>query len=539
MAPSTLDLFMLTFNCAKNLVNVAVFSSHLQAALSQNATGLPDLVVFSLQEVAPLSYSFIGSYFLNPFYSRFEEALNLAAVKLLTSTDREDDPGFSAQTGGSQGEGRATYPYTLVRAKNVGMTAIMLFSKTPSAIHHIEEAECGFGAADMGNKGAVGLRVTWTPGAGAVGPSGEQKTTELTFVATHLAAMEWNLKKRNANWRAIASSLTFANPRRLLPGVFPTGQSLPTPDRTGGNRPPPPKTDSADSSEAEEEEGAPLLPVHRASGDLSPIEPMHPDFPDLTATHHAALHDMSLFKPTSHLFIGGDLNYRISSTTPPPLAIFPSFDPDSDNHYPAFLERDQLTEERKANRTFHGLSEAPVRFGPTYKFNILNDASGAANEAAVRRGATINGVEEVPWKFASHRWPGWCDRILYLDVPGWVRPEGPDSNAPKMEILAYDGLPVMRSSDHRPVFLRAQVPLIEPDAMRPPQSFNTLEEQTDPRAVLPIPIDVHAWERRAAARRREIMVGWTAFFWSTRQGAVVMATFLLVGVSAWWVYKMW
>src|SRR6478752_7562276 len=44
MAPSTLDLFLLTFNCAKNLIDVGVFSTHLQAALSQNASGLPDLV---------------------------------------------------------------------------------------------------------------------------------------------------------------------------------------------------------------------------------------------------------------------------------------------------------------------------------------------------------------------------------------------------------------------------------------------------------------------------------------------------------------
>lgn len=44
MAPSTLDLFILTFNCAKNLINVGVFASHLHSALSQNATGLPDLI---------------------------------------------------------------------------------------------------------------------------------------------------------------------------------------------------------------------------------------------------------------------------------------------------------------------------------------------------------------------------------------------------------------------------------------------------------------------------------------------------------------
>lgn len=47
MGPSTVDLLMLTFNCAQNLINVVVFANHLQAALNQNATGLglPDLVV--------------------------------------------------------------------------------------------------------------------------------------------------------------------------------------------------------------------------------------------------------------------------------------------------------------------------------------------------------------------------------------------------------------------------------------------------------------------------------------------------------------
>ena len=45
MAPSTLDLLFITFNCAKNLVNPAIFAGHLHGALSQNSTALPDLVV--------------------------------------------------------------------------------------------------------------------------------------------------------------------------------------------------------------------------------------------------------------------------------------------------------------------------------------------------------------------------------------------------------------------------------------------------------------------------------------------------------------
>jgi hypothetical protein len=54
MAPSTLDLFILTFNCAKNFVNPPVFAAHLHGALSQNATGLPDVVVlYVLRTLGP------------------------------------------------------------------------------------------------------------------------------------------------------------------------------------------------------------------------------------------------------------------------------------------------------------------------------------------------------------------------------------------------------------------------------------------------------------------------------------------------------
>ena len=39
-----LDLFILTFNAAKNLIDVPVFGAHLGGALGQNGDGLPDLV---------------------------------------------------------------------------------------------------------------------------------------------------------------------------------------------------------------------------------------------------------------------------------------------------------------------------------------------------------------------------------------------------------------------------------------------------------------------------------------------------------------
>jgi hypothetical protein len=61
----------------------------------------------------------------------------------------------------------------------------------------------------------------------------------------------------------------------------------------------------------------------------------------------------------------------------------------------------------------------------------------------------------------------------------------------------------------------------------------------DPRVKLPVPVDVHAWERRAAARRKEVMVGWSAFVWSTREGAVLLATMLAVAVGSWWLWRVW
>ncbi|KAK3363428.1 DNase I-like protein [Lasiosphaeria hispida] len=515
MAPSALDLFVLTFNCAKNLINVGVFASHLYGALSHNATGLPDLVVFSLQEVAPLSHAFVGSYFLNPYFSRYEEALNLASARLVATIEDGDSDGTTSVT--EQAERRVPpHPYTLVRAKNVGMTAILLFARDPGALRQIEEAECGFGAADMGNKGAVGLRVIWSePSAAELG-----RSAELTFVATHLAAMEWNLKKRNANWRTIMSGLTFADPKAALPGVFPANQPRPRPSMSGaGNRIAAESSESSDAEADDESDAQPLLDE---------------DHLRLAAQHSATLQDMSIFKPTAHLFVAGDLNYRISNTTPPPLSPFPSFDPTSENYYPNFLARDQLTQERLAGRAFHGMTEAPITFGPTYKFDVLSSANGATNEAAVRAGATANGIPEVPWRFAPHRWPGWCDRVLYLDLPGWAAGGGKKS----IDVRAYDAMPVVRSSDHRPVFFRASVPLVAAEDMLPPAKGALSEaERADPRVEPPVLLDVHAWERRAAARRREIAVGWTALLWSTREGAVVLATLMVLVLSGWWFFR--
>lgn len=423
-----------------------------------------------------MGHSFIGGYFLNPYIQQFEDALNLAAVEIQDSV--------VSVTSTSTAEQRPRKPYSLVRSGNVGYTAIILFARDPDRLEGVHEAEVGFGAADMGNKGAVGLRVTYRAGSG---DPDQQQRGEVTLVATHLAAMEWNLARRNANWAAIVRGLTFANPETVVA----RHRSI-----QGGTALPKGEEASAGSNEH-------TSLLNGEGDDVDVDDEEH-------ARLRSELHDISVFKPSSHLFVGGDLNYRISSTSPTPGTAFPSLDPDSENHHSRFLHRDQLTRERRAGRTLHGLSEAAVRFPPTYKYDI--NAVGGDGEVS-------------DWSFAPHRYPGWTDRVLYLDTPARV--------APKVDVLAYDAMPVLASSDHRPVFLRALVPLL------PAGEIEANLDSDDPRARLPVEIDPEAWERRKAARRKETLLGWSTILWGTREGAIVLGAVIGLGAGWWWLSQSW
>ena len=418
--------------------------------------------------MATLSYCFIGGYFLKPYVARFEESINSAASLFL------DAHGDASSTIDSAPKTVKEKPYSLMKWHNVGYTGIMLFARDQSKILDLQQAEVGFGAADMGNKGAVGLRILY-------GDADEEEArTELTFVATHLAAMEWNIARRNANWAQIMRALTFENPEALLKDFRATEDSAPS-----------------SPVEADDESRRLLFNEHN----------------DRHIRLEKKLHDISVFKPSSHLFLAGDLNYRISATSPTPDAPFPNLEPGHENHYSKFFPLDQLTREREAGRTMHGLSEAEVKFPPTYKYKPKQQADGS-----------------VKWEFATHRYPSWTDRVLYLETPAWLA-----SPSPKIEIKAYNALDPIITSDHRPVYLRALVPLIPPEQMRP-YIGASIAGGNDPRLRLPMEIDPEAWERRAAARRKEVATGWSMFLWSTQKGAVVLGTMVVAGLGAYWTW---
>lgn len=421
---ASLNLYIVTFNCGRTLIDADALSTQIFKGTDGN---LPDLILISLQEIAPIYASFIGGSFLVPYFAKVHDAVKQAVKS-------------------HNGSG-----YEHVSTRHVGMTALLAFSRNTENIDSIESAGVGVGTMEMGNKGAVGLRFKYNF-SGA--------STELTFVAMHLAAMEDEVKRRNEDWKNIVRGLVFSSTTTEYTPGQPT---------------------EATSSEDEQ----PLLSISpKAAG---------------------------LYKPTSHLFVAGDLNYRTSIIKPSPSdpeTFFPQPNQpaDSTKHYMSLFSNDQLTQELAAGRTCHGFVEAPVNFPPTYKYSS-------------EQPFLTNDDDLQSWSWARHRWPSWCDRILYLDVPQWSKKQ---NSKAAIKVQKYIALPLMPTSDHRAVVSLVEIPLVQI-----PEPTEADDEADDPRIHPPFTIDANWKLRREKARQLELVVGFGAYFMTTLEGgAVVVATIM-------------
>lgn len=373
-----------TFNAGREDIHIDYFASSLYATFKSGALP-PDLIVLALQEIAPIGFSFLGGSLLAPYFSRFAEAV-YRATQWKYGTD-------------------ADYEHVLTR--NAGMTAILVFARrgVKSSIQWIEEAGVGVGLWEMGNKGAVGVRL------------GLDDDTVVTFVAAHLAPMEEAYERRNEDWRNICKTLVFEP-------IDSTGRK--------GMPPPPPQSST--------EEQDRLL----ASSSETTME------------QSSGRHD--ILTPASYVFVAGDLNYRTADHQPDskdfetwPQPTSTDVDP---SHYRNLLKADQLRRELQGGRTLHGLAEAPIDFPPTYKYSSkamqLAKENAQKLEAAKSKDEAFPGLEltdaqEQAWLWAKHRMPSWCDRILFLAEA-----------APQVQL--YKALPIQPTSDHRPVTLISSIP---------------------------------------------------------------------------------
>mgnify|MGYP001612354126 FL=1 len=105
--------------------------------------------------------------------------------------------------------------YTLLSKKVLGGIALLVYTRDTTVTDRVVDvrvatAACGiFGR--MGNKGAVGVRVTIEDGDSEKAPEGEDTgDTVLTFATAHLAAHDSGLERRNQDWRSIVERLVFA-----------------------------------------------------------------------------------------------------------------------------------------------------------------------------------------------------------------------------------------------------------------------------------------------------------------------------------------
>ena len=420
-----LELYLLTFNTARELVDPQSLAPSFFAALPQGAP-LPDLVAISLQEIAPIAYSFLGGSYLKPYFDRITTAVQLAA---------------DAHSHGSE-------HFEHVATRSLGMTALMIFAK-PSVtqrIQWIQSAGAGVGFSNMGNKGAVAMRV-------GVACPGSADTLNLTFAAAHLAPMESNISARNKDWENLVRNLVFVN---------------------------------GDESAYSSSEERPLLASLK----------------ELPAEHSG------LFSGGSHVFFYGDLNYRTHDSPPGPddhlLYPQPGTSEAASSHYSHLLKDDQLTREKEANRTLHGLQELSITFPPTYKYATPTNANTPQQP--------VTDAEEN-WKWSKHRYPSWCDRILFAPAPGST-----------LKPLTYTALPVQSTSDHRPVasLLRVDEQPLAEDA-----------ESTRPRP--PFPINSRWKARRDAARRWEVMVGVLSYLALTKKGNAMLAAFVATILGSLWI----
>jgi hypothetical protein len=413
------ELYLLTFNCARTLVDPRSLAQSFFDALPKGAP-VPDLVAISLQELSPIAYSFLGGSYLKPYFDRITTTVHLA-VDLHSH-------------GSEQLEHVAT--------RSLGMTGLMIFAKPQiiQRIRWIQSAGAGVGFANMGNKGAIAMRV-------GISCPGTSETLNLTFVAAHLAPSEGNTDARNKDWENLVRNLVFIN-----------------------------GDESAYSSSEE-------MPLFAASAEVP------------------ADHD-GLFSGGSHVFFYGDLNYRTHDEAPGPddhkSYPQPTSSETSSKHYLHLLKNDQLTREKEAKRTLHGLQELEINFPPTYKYETQKDA----NTVVAQRGA------DATWDWSKHRYPSWCDRILF--------------SGSGLEPHKYTCLPIQPTSDHRPVALSLSigdkpVPRGPADIQQSPYSINS------------------QWKaRRDAARRWEVIVGFLSYLTLTGKGNAILVALLGAVLGSLW-----
>ncbi|KZT56412.1 skeletal muscle/kidney enriched inositol 5-phosphatase [Calocera cornea HHB12733] len=190
---------------------------------------------------------------------------------------------------------------------------------------------------------------------------------------------------------------------------------------------------------------------------------------------------------TSHLFLFGDLNFRLSQAPETSQLM-------SQDGREQLKEYDQLYMAKEAGRTLHGLHEGEFwKFRPTYKY--------------------ILGSED---QYSGKRTPSWTDRILFAshdEIP--IKP------------LLYTSIQSYTTSDHKPVMALL---------LLPPTSHEPKAPLIDERAPYPINRNAWLWSIVGTSLDRAVGYAWCVLWFAGggRTGLGLVAVMVIMGASMWW-----
>ena len=304
----------------------------------------------------------------------------------------------------------------------------------------------GLGNGTIGNKGAVALAM-------CVG------RTSFLFINAHFAAHQTKVEQRNADFARIDTMLPLC-PQKPKHAVTVDG---------GAALPPTPSADGTEEQAAAAAAAAAVSAATPAAGTVPSAIAIVPDSPSPGAATAAAAASSAAAAASSssasarfdRAFWFGDLNYRVNGNREMVDALLapaderaralPTWESDA-AHWEAMravlLNNDQLRAEMRARRVFNGWSEGEIHFRPTYKFD--KRVAGAYDQSEKRR------------------IPAYTDRVLWRapvqpgEAPiGGTSSQGADATTlsanrkpppqSAVEILRYDAIPTLCSSDHKPV----------------------------------------------------------------------------------------
>ncbi|SJX62364.1 related to INP52-phosphatidylinositol phosphate phosphatase [Sporisorium reilianum f. sp. reilianum] len=344
----------------------------------------------------------------------------------------------------TQALGRRADSYAKMASKQLVGLMVLVWARTELGVEEVATASVGVGLGGfVANKGAVAVRMR----------VGERT---VCFVNSHLSAFEGlqAMERRCWDWSEIYKRLRFRLEQRGMEDLWETPGGKKEEETLGAKEvktaddvkeDPQPSAEDANGSKHDadsvngtnDEAHQPIVlsaptqitdeltepPNWHPTSTPSPPSPLYTEHPIMA-------HDLVI-----HF---GDLNFRLDLSHSEAHRLIRERD------FSTLYKYDELESLRTSGSLFDDFDEGTIRFAPTYKFDSGTDRYDTSEK---------------------HRVPAWCDRVLWAVTREWGE-EGEEGSATRemgkgeegskarrqgVVLQAYESVPDLKFSDHRPV----------------------------------------------------------------------------------------